>query len=80
LMIDELSLGLAPIVVEEIMSRLPGICTDGTAVLLVDQDVEQALTAAARGYVLETGRVVLSGQSDQLLTDPGVRETYLGIG
>ena len=79
LMIDELSLGLAPVIVEEIMGRLPRIAAEGTAVLLVDQDVEQALTAAARGYVLETGHVVLDGQSEALLADPRVRQAYLGI-
>lgn len=79
LMIDELSLGLAPVIVEEIMGRLPQIAADGTAVLLVDQDVEQALTVAGRGYVLETGHVVLGGESGRLLADPGVRRAYLGI-
>jgi branched-chain amino acid transport system ATP-binding protein len=79
LMIDELSLGLAPVIVEEIMGRLPRIAAEGTAVLLVDQDVEQALTVAARGYVLETGHVVLGGESRELLADPGVRRAYLGI-
>ncbi|HEY9418162.1 MAG TPA: ABC transporter ATP-binding protein [Pseudonocardia sp.] len=79
LMIDELSLGLAPVIVEEIMGRLPRIAAEGTAVLLVDQDVEQALTVAARGYVVETGHVVLSGESGTLLADPGVRRAYLGI-
>ncbi|HTK62724.1 MAG TPA: ABC transporter ATP-binding protein [Pseudonocardia sp.] len=79
LMIDELSLGLAPVIVEEIMGRLPRIAAEGTAVLLVDQDVEQALTVAGRGYVLETGHVALSGESGTLLADPGVRRAYLGI-
>jgi branched-chain amino acid transport system ATP-binding protein len=79
LMIDELSLGLAPVIVEEIMGRLPQIAAEGTAVLLVDQDVEQALTVAGRGYVLETGHVVLHGESGKLLADPGVRQAYLGI-
>lgn len=79
LVIDELSLGLAPVIVEEIMGRLPRIAAEGTAVLLVDQDVEQALSVAARGYVLETGHIVLDGESGTLLADPGVRRAYLGI-
>ena len=79
LMIDELSLGLAPVIVEEIMGRLPQIAADGTAVLLVDQDVEQALSVAGRGYVLETGHIVLDGESGTLLADPEVRRAYLGI-
>ncbi|MGH3492792.1 MAG: ABC transporter ATP-binding protein [Sciscionella sp.] len=79
IMIDELSLGLAPVVIEEIMPRLPEIAADGTAVLLVEQDVDEALSIAGRAYVLETGQVVTSGASAQLLADPQVREAYLGI-
>ena len=80
LMIDELSLGLAPVIVDEILERLPGIAESGTAVLLVEQDVDAALTIAARGYVLETGRIVLSGESESLLNDQRVQESYLGVG
>lgn len=79
LMIDELSTGLAPIVVEEIMSRLPDVAASGTAVLLVEQDVDAALSLAERGYVLETGRVVIHGPSGQLMADKRVQESYLGI-
>ncbi len=80
LMIDELSLGLAPLVVDEIIARLPDIAAAGTAVLLVEQDVDAALTVAERAYVLETGRVAMSGQAGELLADPRVQESYLGIG
>ena len=80
MMIDELSLGLAPVVVEEIAERLPDIAASGTSILLVEQDVDTALTVAERAYVLETGRIVLSGKAGELLADPRVQESYLGIG
>jgi branched-chain amino acid transport system ATP-binding protein len=79
IMIDELSLGLAPNLVEQILDRLAEIAGSGTAVLLVEQDVDAALAAAGRGYVLETGRIVASGSSKELLADSRVREAYLGV-
>ncbi len=79
IMIDELSLGLAPVVVDEIISRLPDIAASGTSVLLVEQDVDAALTVAERAYVVETGHIVLSGKAGELLADPRVQESYLGI-
>ncbi len=79
IMIDELSLGLAPNLAEQILERLAGVTEQGTAVLLVDQDVDAALEAAARGYVLENGRIIASGDSASLLSDPRVREAYLGV-
>ncbi|HYN90600.1 MAG TPA: ABC transporter ATP-binding protein [Thermoleophilaceae bacterium] len=79
IMIDELSLGLAPKLVDEIVERLRTVAEDGTAVLLVDQDVDAALRLAARGYVLETGRIVVSGPSAELLEDERVREAYLSV-
>jgi branched-chain amino acid transport system ATP-binding protein len=79
IMIDELSLGLAPMIVDEIIQRLPEIAASGTSVLLVDQDVDAALSIAERAYVLETGHVVLSGEAGALLADQRVRESYLGI-
>ena len=79
MMIDELSLGLAPVVVDEIIARLPDIASSGTSILLVDQDVGAALTVAGRAYVLETGHVVLSGKASDLLADPRVQESYLGV-
>ena len=80
LMIDEPSLGLAPNLVDEILGRLPDIAATGTAVLLVEQDVDAALAVAERGYVLETGRVVISGLSGGLLANPRIQEAYLGVG
>jgi len=80
MMIDELSLGLAPVVVDEIITRLPEIAASGTSVLLVEQDVDAALTIAERAYVLETGHIVLSGNASDLLADPRVQESYLGVG
>ena len=79
IMIDELSLGLAPKLVDEIVERLRTVAEGGTAVLLVDQDVDAALRLAARGYVLETGRIVISGPSAELLEDERVREAYLSV-
>jgi branched-chain amino acid transport system ATP-binding protein len=79
LMIDELSLGLAPKLVEEILERLGEVAGQGTALLIVEQDVDAALHIAGRGYVLETGRIVTSGESAELLDDPRVKEAYLGI-
>lgn len=79
MMIDELSLGLAPVVVDEILARLPDIAAAGTSVLLVEQDVDAALSVAERAYVLETGHVVLSGKAGELLADPRVQESYLAI-
>ncbi len=80
MMIDELSLGLAPVVVDEIIARLPDIASSGTSILLVEQDVDAALTVAERAYVLETGHIVLSGKGSDLLADPRVQESYLGVG
>ena len=78
IMIDELSLGLAPVVVDEILARLPEIAAAGTAVLLVEQDVDTALSVSTRAYVLETGTITLSGPSPQLRTNPQVQQAYLG--
>jgi branched-chain amino acid transport system ATP-binding protein len=79
LMIDELSLGLAPIAVDEIVGRLPDIAASGTAVLLVEQDIDIALTVSRQAYVLETGRITMSGLSTRLLADPLIQEAYLGL-
>jgi branched-chain amino acid transport system ATP-binding protein len=78
IMIDELSLGLAPLVVDEILARLPDIATSGTALLLVEQDVDAALSVSTRAYVLETGRIILSGASAVLRADPRIQDAYLG--
>jgi branched-chain amino acid transport system ATP-binding protein len=79
LMVDELSLGLAPKVVERLIDVVQQINRDGTALLLVEQDVLVALDAANRAYVLENGRVALSGPAAEVRDDPGVRKAYLGL-
>ena len=79
LMVDELSLGLAPVVVESLIEILTQVNRDGTTILMVEQDVQTALEVATRGYVLETGHITLSGSSEELLRDPRVRQAYLGI-
>lgn len=80
IVIDELSLGLAPVVVDEIIQALPSIAESGTSILMVDQDVDAALTIAKNAYVLEAGYCVLSGKASDLLADPRVQESYLGVG
>ncbi len=79
LLVDELSLGLAPVIVEEIMSRLATVAANGTGVLLVEQDAGHALEIAQRAYVLENGQITLSGRASELADDPRVREAYLGV-
>jgi branched-chain amino acid transport system ATP-binding protein len=79
LMVDELSLGLAPKIVDHLIDVVREINRDGTALILVEQDVLVALDAANRAYVLENGRVVLSGPAAEVRDDPGVRKAYLGL-
>jgi branched-chain amino acid transport system ATP-binding protein len=79
LLLDEPSLGLAPILAREIFRVIRRINTDGVAVLLVEQNARRALALASRGYVLETGRLVTSGTSVELTADPRVRTAYLGL-
>ena len=79
LMLDEPSLGLAPIMVEEVFKVIRAINERGVTVLLVEQNTEHALELAHRGYVLESGRVVLEGSGAELLANPRVREAYLGL-
>jgi len=78
LLLDEPSLGLAPIVVESIFGVLRRIHERGVGVLLVEQNARMALELAGRAYVLEQGRVVLTGPTAELLADPRVQEAYLG--
>ena len=78
LLLDEPSLGLAPIVVEKIFQVIEEINRQGTTILLVEQNAFMALNIADRGYVIETGRVVLEDDAGALLDNPGVREAYLG--
>ncbi len=79
LMIDELSLGLAPVLIEHLMETIGQLNADGMTILIVEQDVQAALERAARGYVLETGHIVLSGAAADLLQDQRVRQAYLGV-
>lgn len=78
LLLDEPSMGLAPIVVEEIFEIIKNIRKSGTTILLVEQNANAALQIADRGYVLETGSVVLDGLAKDLLHDDSVRKAYLG--
>ena len=78
LLLDEPSLGLAPLVVNEIFEVIKEISAEGTTVLLVEQNVRQALKIADYVYVLETGKIVLSGPAEEIRHDPRVMEAYLG--
>ncbi|MFI5225655.1 MAG: ABC transporter ATP-binding protein [Candidatus Limnocylindrales bacterium] len=78
LLLDEPSLGLAPILVQQIFAIIREINASGTTILVVEQNALQALKVANRGYVLQTGEVVLSGPTDALREDPTVRKAYLG--
>jgi branched-chain amino acid transport system ATP-binding protein len=79
LMLDEPSLGLAPIIVAELFETIRRINDAGTTVLLVEQNVRQALEIATRGYVVETGRVVSSGTREELLGSDEIKKAYLGL-
>jgi branched-chain amino acid transport system ATP-binding protein len=79
LMIDELSLGLAPVLIEGLMETIGRLNAEGMTILIVEQDVQAALERATRGYVLETGHMVLEGTAQQLLGDERVRQAYLGV-
>lgn len=78
LMLDEPSMGLAPVVVETIFQTIVKLNTQGITILLVEQNAAMALQTANRGYVLETGSVVLEGLGKDLLHNEKVRKTYLG--
>jgi branched-chain amino acid transport system ATP-binding protein len=78
LLLDEPSLGIAPVLVDRIYETISEIHRSGVAILLVEQNASRALDAAGRGYVLETGRVVLADDTASLRNDPRVREAYLG--
>lgn len=79
LMLDEPSLGLAPTIAEVVFEKIAGIRREGISVLLVEQNVQRALSLADRGYVFEGGKVVLQGPSQALLEDPHVKVAYLGL-
>jgi branched-chain amino acid transport system ATP-binding protein len=79
LLLDEPSMGLAPRLVEEIFAKVRALKAARTTIFLVDQNARAALSVADRGYVLETGRVVLAGSGAELLANAQVREAYLGM-
>lgn len=78
LMLDEPSMGLAPLLVEQIFAIIKELHRAGTTILLVEQNAQMALSVADRGYVLETGRVTLTGPGRELLADEAVKKAYLG--
>jgi branched-chain amino acid transport system ATP-binding protein len=79
LVVDEMSLGLAPVVVDRLLDVLVEVRNQGTTVLLVEQDVFAAFSIADRAYVMETGRIVRQGTAAELAHDPDVRKAYLGV-
>jgi branched-chain amino acid transport system ATP-binding protein len=79
LILDEPSLGLSPLLVEEMFALIRRLHAEGLALLLVEQNVVQSLELAQRGYVLENGRIVLSGPAAELREDPALRRAYLGV-
>jgi branched-chain amino acid transport system ATP-binding protein len=79
LLLDEPSMGLAPILIQQIFSIITEINQQGTTILLVEQNAQQALSRAHRAYVLETGRIVKAGTGAELLNDPAVKDAYLGV-
>jgi branched-chain amino acid transport system ATP-binding protein len=79
LVLDEASLGLAPLVVDEIFQVIQQIRSDGVTILLVEQNVSQALMISDRGYVIEEGRLALAGVASDLIDDPRIKRLYLGM-
>ncbi|WP_420827616.1 ABC transporter ATP-binding protein [Nocardioides lijunqiniae] len=79
LLLDEPSMGLAPMLIQQIFTIITEIAEQGTTILVVEQNAKQALSRADRAYVLETGRIVKTGTGADLLDDPSIREAYLGV-
>jgi len=79
LLLDEPSMGLAPMLIQQIFSIIVEISKQGTTILVVEQNAQQALSRADRAYVMETGRIVKTGTGADLLHDPAVKEAYLGV-
>jgi len=79
MLLDEPSMGLAPMLIQQIFDIIKEINEQGTTILLVEQNAQQALALAHRTYVLETGRIVSSGTGEELLHDPAVKDAYLGV-
>lgn len=80
MLLDEPSLGLAPLITEELFRIIQGLNNDGLTILLVEQNAHAALNIGHRGYVMETGRIVLEGSATELINNEDVREFYLGAG
>ncbi len=78
LLLDEPSMGLAPLVVEKIFEVVQSVAREGVTILLVEQNANLALEFAQRGYVMESGKITLTGTGDELLANPKVRAAYLG--
>jgi len=78
MILDEPSMGLAPLLMLDMFKALEEINREGTTILLVEQNARLALKFASRGYVLETGKIVLEGPSEDLLNNPDVKKAYLG--
>ena len=79
LILDEPSLGLAPIIVEKVLDTIRTINDEGVTILLVEQNIQDSLEIADRGYVLEEGRIVLEGKSRELLSNSHIKQVYLGL-
>jgi branched-chain amino acid transport system ATP-binding protein len=79
LLLDEPSMGLAPMLIQQIFTIISEISKQGTTILVVEQNAQQALSRADRAYVMETGAIVKAGTGQDLLTDPAVKEAYLGV-
>ena len=79
IMMDEPSLGLAPIYVQEVFEIIKQVSQEGISILVVEQNLYQALSVADRGYVLETGRIVMEGKASDLINKPEIQSAYLGI-
>jgi len=79
LLLDEPSAGLAPVVVQSIFELVRRICTEGYTVLIVEQNIRQVLKVVKRAYLLEAGRIVLTGSSNELLDSKEIQKTYLGL-
>lgn len=79
LMLDEPSLGLAPIVVKDMFEIISNVAKQGVSILIVEQNLNQALSVADRGYVLETGQIVMEGKASDLLANEQIQAAYLGI-
>jgi len=78
LLLDEPSMGLAPLIVQKVFETIQSVARDGVTILLVEQNAKLALQLAGRGYVMESGAIVLAGEASALLADRRVREAYLG--